>query len=101
MPTEGHLCAVQAIAEWITASRITTGYLFRKFASGDRIAEANQPLVSLPESYIYRESLIQSYNLDFRTVSGAVSQQSPGYWGRPLIIWYSFISAWGLPVSAY
>ncbi|KAG2117437.1 hypothetical protein BD769DRAFT_1390932 [Suillus cothurnatus] len=28
MPMEGYLCAIQAIAEWITASRITTGYLF-------------------------------------------------------------------------
>lgn len=62
MPTEAHLCAVQAIAEWITASRIVTGYLFRKFASGDRIAEANQPLVSLPERNMNLS--IESYNLD-------------------------------------
>ncbi|KAG1781314.1 hypothetical protein EV702DRAFT_1042431 [Suillus placidus] len=46
MPMEAHLCAVQAIAKWITASGIMTGYLFQKFASSDRIAEANQPLVA-------------------------------------------------------
>jgi len=50
MPTtEAHLCAVRAIADWIAASKITTGYLFRKFASGDRVAEANQPMVSVCE----------------------------------------------------
>jgi len=52
MPMEPHLCAVKALAEWITASGITTGYLFRKFASGDRIAEANQPLVSLSKTHL-------------------------------------------------
>ncbi|KAG1818445.1 uncharacterized protein BJ212DRAFT_1496612, partial [Suillus subaureus] len=40
MPTEEHLCAIQAIAKWIVASKILTGYLFQKFAS------ANQPLTS-------------------------------------------------------
>jgi hypothetical protein len=62
MPMEGHLCAVQAIAEWIMASRITTGYLFQKFASGNQIAEANQLLVNLPESYISCKFVIQLYN---------------------------------------
>ncbi|KAG1800902.1 DNA breaking-rejoining enzyme [Suillus plorans] len=58
MPTEAHLCAVQAIAEWIMASRIVTGYLFRKFASGDRIAEANQPLTSERFLELFRNNLL-------------------------------------------
>ena len=45
--SEAHLCPVRALAEWISASEITTGYLFRKFASGDRVAEANQPIVGI------------------------------------------------------
>lgn len=43
---EAHLCPVRAMAEWINASHITTGYLFRRMASGDRPAEKNVPLVS-------------------------------------------------------
>ncbi|KAG1763422.1 DNA breaking-rejoining enzyme [Suillus placidus] len=47
MPTEEeHLCAIQAIAEWTVASQIMTRYLFRKFASGDRVTEANHPIMS-------------------------------------------------------
>ncbi|KAG0693634.1 DNA breaking-rejoining enzyme, partial [Suillus ampliporus] len=34
--SEAHLCPVRGIADWISASGITTGYLFRKIASGDR-----------------------------------------------------------------
>jgi len=43
---EAHLCPVRAMAEWINASCITTGYLFRRMASGDRLSERNVPLTS-------------------------------------------------------
>ena len=33
---EAHLCPVCALSEWIIASEITSGNLFRKFASNDR-----------------------------------------------------------------
>ncbi|KAG1819262.1 uncharacterized protein BJ212DRAFT_1446308 [Suillus subaureus] len=55
---EEHLCAIQAIAEWIAASKILTGYLFRKFASGDRITEANQPLTSERFLELFRNNLL-------------------------------------------
>ncbi|KAJ8580343.1 hypothetical protein M405DRAFT_938781 [Rhizopogon salebrosus TDB-379] len=59
MPTsEAHLCAVRAIADWIAASKITKGYLFRKFASGDRVAEANQPMTSERFLEMFRNNLI-------------------------------------------
>jgi hypothetical protein len=35
---EAHLCPIRALGEWLVESKITTGYLFRKIASGDRIA---------------------------------------------------------------
>jgi len=44
---EAHICPVRALAAWLHVSRITSGYLFRKIASGDRIAEANSPMVSM------------------------------------------------------
>ena len=76
MPTsEAHLCAVRAIADWIAASKITKGYLFRKFASGDRVAEANQPMVGLFE-WKRASLLISSDVSDVRTISGNVPQQS-------------------------
>ncbi|KAH9016345.1 hypothetical protein EDB85DRAFT_1875038, partial [Lactarius pseudohatsudake] len=43
-----HLCPVRAYAEWIKASRLQCGYLFRKLGSGDRISESNQPMVRAP-----------------------------------------------------
>lgn len=45
-PEEAHLCAFRAIAEWIKASNITTGYLFRRMASGDRPSAHDTPMVS-------------------------------------------------------
>ncbi|KAG2748107.1 hypothetical protein P692DRAFT_20848821 [Suillus brevipes Sb2] len=55
---EAHLCPVRALAEWINASEITTGYLFRKFASGDRVAEANQPMTSERFLEMFHNNLI-------------------------------------------
>ena len=33
---EAHLCPVRALSEWILSSKITSGNLFRRFASNDR-----------------------------------------------------------------
>jgi len=43
---EAHLCPVRAMAEWIDASQIESGYLFRKIVSGDRVSQNDVPLVS-------------------------------------------------------
>lgn len=43
---DAHLCPIRALADWVTVSGISEGYLFRKMASGDRVAEANSPMVS-------------------------------------------------------
>jgi len=43
---EAHLCPVRALAEWLGETNITTGYLFPKIASGDRVAiNDNHPMV--------------------------------------------------------
>ena len=42
---EAHLCPVRALAEWIDASQIQSGYLFRKIVSGDRVSQNDVPLV--------------------------------------------------------
>jgi hypothetical protein len=33
---EAHLCPVRAMAQWIKASKVTSGFLFRKFTAQDR-----------------------------------------------------------------
>jgi hypothetical protein len=33
---EAHLCPVRAMAEWIDASKVTSGFMFRKFTAQDR-----------------------------------------------------------------
>jgi hypothetical protein len=42
---KAHLCPVRAIAEWISASKITTGHLFRKISS-DRVSSHDTLMVS-------------------------------------------------------
>jgi hypothetical protein len=43
---EAHICPVRALAEWLAEANISTGYIFRKIASGDRISATNSPMVS-------------------------------------------------------
>jgi hypothetical protein len=50
---EEHLCPVRAMSEWIKASGVTQGYMFRKLASGERPSQTNAPIVSLsPNPYL-------------------------------------------------
>ena len=44
-PEQQHLCAVRAVAEWLKVTNLQTGYLFCQITSGDRIDEANTPMV--------------------------------------------------------
>jgi len=39
-----HLCPVRAYAEWIKVSEITSGFVFRKIASGDRVSGDNKQM---------------------------------------------------------
>ncbi|KIJ04676.1 hypothetical protein PAXINDRAFT_94457 [Paxillus involutus ATCC 200175] len=57
-PSEAHLCAVRALADWLKVSQIKTGYLFRKIASGDRVAEANTPMTSEQFLELFRNNLL-------------------------------------------
>jgi hypothetical protein len=41
-----YLCPVRAYAEWLRVTRVTSGFVFRRLTSGDRISENNQPMVS-------------------------------------------------------
>lgn len=41
-----HLCPVRAYAEWLKVSQISTGFVFRRLSSGDRIQENDRPMVS-------------------------------------------------------
>ncbi|KAF9232475.1 hypothetical protein BU15DRAFT_54962 [Melanogaster broomeanus] len=61
--SEAHLCPVRAMAEWIDASRVISGYVFRKIASGDRVAEANAPMTSEQFLEMFRNNLLD-INID-------------------------------------
>lgn len=53
MPEEyQHICVVRAFSRWVLLSGLTEGYLFCKIRAGDRIAEENEPMVSMP-SLVY------------------------------------------------
>ena len=48
MPIEmAYLCPVRAYGDWLKASEIRHGFIFRKLTSGDRVSENNQPMVCL------------------------------------------------------
>ena len=42
---EAYLCPMRAMADWIEASEITSGYVFRQMASSDRPSKRNSPMV--------------------------------------------------------
>ena len=43
---EAYLCPVRALADWISASGITSRYLFRRMAAGDRPSARDSPMAS-------------------------------------------------------
>ncbi|KAG2062878.1 hypothetical protein BDR04DRAFT_1131166 [Suillus decipiens] len=49
---------LRALAAWLKESKITTGYLFRNIASGDRISEANSPMSSEQFLELFRNNLL-------------------------------------------
>jgi len=53
-----HLCPVRAYAEWVNVSQITSGYVFRKLASGDRISENNRPMTAEFFLEMFRNNLL-------------------------------------------
>jgi hypothetical protein len=77
-----HLNPVLAYAEWQEVAEISSGYIFRRLASGDRISENNQPMVSIlfdrTNSFC---TLLTSHNINLlvlgsRILLGDVPQQS-------------------------
>ncbi|KAH9479416.1 hypothetical protein JR316_0008006 [Psilocybe cubensis] len=55
---EAYLCPVRAVSEWINASKINTGYLFRRMASGDRPVSNNSPMTSEQFLEMFRNNLL-------------------------------------------
>ncbi|KAG2358113.1 hypothetical protein BDR07DRAFT_1295895, partial [Suillus spraguei] len=47
-----------ALAAWLRESKLTSGYLFRKVAFGDCIAEANSPMSSEQFLELFRNNLL-------------------------------------------
>ncbi|KAG2032395.1 DNA breaking-rejoining enzyme [Suillus americanus] len=60
---EAHICPARALAAWLCESKLTAGYLFRKVASGDCIAEANSPMSSEQFLELFRNNLLD-INID-------------------------------------
>ncbi|KAF9526293.1 hypothetical protein CPB83DRAFT_770642 [Crepidotus variabilis] len=60
---EAHICPVRAMSEWIEASKITKGYLFRKMASGDRPSQNDSPMTSEQFLEMFRNNLLD-INID-------------------------------------
>ncbi|KAJ3930205.1 MAG: hypothetical protein NXY57DRAFT_898534 [Lentinula lateritia] len=59
MPDEyQHICVVRAFAQWILASGLTNGYLFRKICANDHIAEENEPMTSEQFLEMFRNNLL-------------------------------------------
>ncbi|KAF8804857.1 hypothetical protein BYT27DRAFT_7299315 [Phlegmacium glaucopus] len=57
-PEETYLCPVRALADWIHASKITTGFLFRQLAAG-RPAERDSAVTSAQFLEMFRRNLAE------------------------------------------
>ncbi|KAF8906281.1 hypothetical protein CPB84DRAFT_1675966 [Gymnopilus junonius] len=55
---EAHLCPVRAMAAWIDTSRITSGYIFRRRAAGDRVQDKDAAMTSEQFLKSFRNNLI-------------------------------------------
>ncbi|KAF8177438.1 hypothetical protein BJ912DRAFT_856915, partial [Pholiota molesta] len=56
---DAHLCPVRAIADWIADSQITSGFVFRRMASGDRpSADEKTSLTSEQFLEMFRNNLL-------------------------------------------
>ncbi|KDR83109.1 hypothetical protein GALMADRAFT_57463, partial [Galerina marginata CBS 339.88] len=55
---EAHLCPLRAIARWMKISGITSGYMFRRMASGDRPREDDTPLTTEKFLEMFRNNLL-------------------------------------------
>ncbi|CAA7260796.1 unnamed protein product [Cyclocybe aegerita] len=55
---EAHLCPVRALAEWIDASKITSGYIFRKIVMDDRPSAQDIPMTSEQFLEMFRNNLL-------------------------------------------
>jgi hypothetical protein len=65
---EAHLCPVRAMGEYIQASSLTSGYVFRKFASDDRLFANDEAMVRLLKPILSVQCFI-SIHLELRDVS--------------------------------
>ncbi|KAJ8688803.1 hypothetical protein PTI98_013551 [Pleurotus ostreatus] len=78
-----HLCPVRALCDWILASQLSSGYVFRKVLSGDRFSATDIAMTSEQFLELFRNSL-----LDIRfcmEISGGVSVDSvTGEDGAPI-----------------
>ncbi|KAF8871192.1 hypothetical protein CPB84DRAFT_1818238 [Gymnopilus junonius] len=55
---EAHLCPVHALGEWMKASKITSGYIFQKIASGDRPDADDKPMTSEQFLELFHNNLL-------------------------------------------
>ncbi|KAF8815091.1 hypothetical protein BYT27DRAFT_7216811 [Phlegmacium glaucopus] len=55
---EAYLCPVHALADWISASGITSGYLFRRMAASDCPSARDSPMTSEQFLEIFRHNLL-------------------------------------------
>ncbi|TEB15131.1 hypothetical protein FA13DRAFT_1651392, partial [Coprinellus micaceus] len=53
-----HLCPVRALAEYIQASKLTSGYVFRAFASQDRLVANDVAMTSERFLTLFRHNLL-------------------------------------------
>ncbi|KAF8802224.1 hypothetical protein BYT27DRAFT_7244876 [Phlegmacium glaucopus] len=55
---EAYLCPVCALADWISASSITSGYIFQRMAAGDRPVANNTPMTSEQLLEMFHNNLV-------------------------------------------
>lgn len=70
-----HLCPVRALCDWILASQLSSGYVFRKMLSGDRFSTTDVAMVS-PLCYMTSTFML----ISFRQASSSWSSSGTVSW---------------------
>ncbi|KAH9915999.1 uncharacterized protein B0H18DRAFT_885328 [Fomitopsis serialis] len=58
MPEDCYLCPVRALAEWLSVSNISEGYLFRPFHNGDQVIAVDKPMTYKAFDEYFNNSLV-------------------------------------------
>jgi hypothetical protein len=82
---ERHLCPVRALAMWLQATKIRSGFLFRPIASGDRVSSDDCAIVGFSRSLFHLQLICF---IELSTIPRNVQKQSARHREGSIHVWH-------------